>query len=109
VADRPTNARCPSCKRLFKRSHAANSRYWAILHLIAERVKPEGQTFSAETWHTWAKSKFLGCDEVKLPSGRTLIIPRSSADLDVAEFSDLMTKLEVWANDQGVYMEDIAA
>jgi hypothetical protein len=61
---------------------------------------------SAETWHLWARSKWLGCDDFKLPSGKTLTIPRSTAGLDVAEFSDYMTAVEAWANEHDVYLED---
>jgi NinB protein. len=90
-----------------KRSTEANRRYWMLLHLMAEKLKPGGQEFSAEVWHTWAKSKFLGCDDVKLPTGKVLSIPRSSADLDTAEFSEFMTQIEVFANERDVWLEDI--
>lgn len=80
-----------------------------LLHLMSEKIKPNGELFSVETWHTWAKSRFLGCDEVKMPNSKTLLIPKSSADLDTAEFSDFMTAVEAFANERGVWLEDIAA
>jgi hypothetical protein len=80
-----------------------------LLHEISEHIKPGGQTYGAETWHCWAKSKWLGVDEFKLPSGRTLLIPKSSADLDTDEFSDYMTKLEAWAAEHDVFLADLAA
>lgn len=92
-----------------KRSTEANRRYWLLLHAMADKLKPNGQTFSADVWHTWAKSKYLGCDDVTLPNGKVLAIPRSSADLDVAEFNEFMTALEAFANERGVWLEDIAA
>lgn len=92
-----------------KRSTEANRRYWLLLHAMADKMKPNGQSFSADVWHTWAKSKFLGCDDVRLPNGAVLAIPKSSADLDVAEFSTFMTALEAFANERGVWLEDIAA
>jgi len=33
-------------------------------------------------------------------------IVRSSADLDVDAFSDYMTKVEAWAAERGVFLED---
>lgn len=100
--------RCPACKRKYRRSHPQNSRYWAILHAMSDRIKPQGQTYSADTWHLWAKSRFLGCDDVKLPSGKVLSIARSTADLDVAEFSNYMEQVEAFANERGCFLEDEA-
>ena len=101
--------RCPVCKRLERRSTQANARYWLLLHEIAENVKPAGQAYSAETWHTFFKSKYLGCEEVKLPNGKVFQIPRSSADLDTAEFADFQTQVEAWAAERDVYLQDLAA
>ncbi len=69
-------------------------------------MKPNGETFSADTFHLWAKSKFLGAVEHKLPGGKTLLVQNSTADLDTAEFNDYMTKVEAFANENGVYLED---
>lgn len=101
--------RCPTCKRRHKRSTEANRRYWLLLHLIAENVRPEKQAYSAEVWHTYFKSRFLGCVEVKLPNGKTMPIPNSSADLDVGEFNDYMTKVEAWAGERDVWLADMEA
>ena len=98
--------RCPTCHRRIKRSTQANRLYWLLPHEIAESVKPGAQAYGAEVWHTWAKSRFLGCDDVKLPSGKVLSIPRSSADLDAAEFADYVGKVEAWAAERGVYLAD---
>jgi hypothetical protein len=101
--------RCPTCKRRITRSSAANRRYWALLHLLSERLKPRGQQFSAETFHLWAKSKWLGCQDFILPNGKTLVIPNNSSDLDTPEFNDYMTAVEAWANERGIYLEDSEA
>jgi hypothetical protein len=78
-----------------------------LLHRIAERLKPNGQAYSADTWHVYCKSKWLGCDDVTLPNKKTLAIPRSSAALDVAEFADYMGQVEAWAADKGVYLDEL--
>jgi hypothetical protein len=80
-----------------------------LLHLIAENVKPDGKAYNAEQWHLYAKSRWLGCDDVKMPNGKVLTIPKSSAELSVAEFNDYMTQLEAWAGERDVYLEDLAA
>ncbi len=99
--------RCPTCKRKYKRSSEANRRYWALMHQLSEQLRPNGQTYSADSFHLWAKSKFLGCEDHLLPSGKTTTIVMSTAHLDTAEFSDYMTKVEAWANERGVFLEDM--
>lgn len=105
---RPEVTRCPTCHRKRTRSNPANARYWLLLHLISEKVKPsKDKGYSAEIWHEWAKSRFLGMDDVELPNGKTLHKVRSTAGLDGAEFADYVMKLEAWAAERGVYLEDL--
>ena len=73
---------------------------------MAEVIKPAGATYSAEQWHLYCRSRFLGADDVTLPNGKTLTIPHSTANLDVAEFGDYMTKVEALANERGAFLED---
>ena len=63
-------------------------------------------TDSAGTWHVYYKSRFLGCNDYTLPSGKVLPIPRSSSELDVAEFSAYMDQVEADLNQRGVFLED---
>lgn len=98
--------RCPTCRRRRTRSSEANRRYWALLHELSEKLKPNGQQFSADQWHLYAKSRFLGADDFPLPNGKTVTIPKSTAALDVAEFNDFMTQVEAFANEKGVFLED---
>lgn len=99
--------RCPQCRRKIKRSSDQNRRYWALIHLLAEKLRPNGQQFSAESFHLWAKSKYLGCTEHKLPNGKTLLVPNSTAELDVAEFSEYLDRVEAFAAERDVYLEDM--
>lgn len=99
--------RCPTCKRRTKRSSEANRRYWALLHLLSEKLKPDGATFTAEQFHLYYKSRFLGAHDVNLPNGKTILVVESSADLDTGAFSDYMTQVEADANERGVFLEDL--
>lgn len=99
--------RCPTCHRRLKRSSEANRRYWLIMHTISDKLRPQNVQHSPEVWHTYFKSRFLGCDEVVMPNKKTLLLPRSSADLDVAEFADYMTQVEQWAAEHDVYLADM--
>ncbi len=101
--------RCPTCRRKYKRGSEANRLYWALLHRMSERLHPHGQTFSADTLHLWAKSRWLGCVDSTLPNGKTLSIPKSTADLDATEFAAYFDQLQAWANEQGVFLEDMEA
>lgn len=98
--------RCPTCKRPHKRSTQANAFYWALLHEIAEKVRPGGNAYSADQWHAYAKSRWLGCDDVSLPNGKVLTIPKSSAALDITEFNEYVAKVEAWAAERDVFLAD---
>lgn len=108
MADRSIK-RCPSCGRRERRSSQANALYWVLLHRIAEKLRHEGQQYSAEQYHWWARSKFLGCDDMTLPDGQVLTIPKSTAQLDVAEFSEYFERLQAWAAENDVYLDELPA
>lgn len=97
--------KCPKCGREEKRSSEANRRYWKILGLLSEKLPVQGNQFSSEAWHVWFKFKFLGAADIKLPNGKALTQPKSTANLDKGEFNEYMTQVEVWANEHEVYLE----
>lgn len=97
--------RCPTCGRREKRSTDANRRLWLLYHAMAA-VPVHGERYSADQFHAYYRSRFLGCDDLKLPNGKVLTIPRSTRDLDVSEFSDYMTQVEADANARGVFLDE---
>lgn len=101
--------RCPTCKRKIRRTNEANRRYWLLLHVIADKVKPEGQQYSPETWHTYFKLKLLGGDDVKLPNGKVIVVTKSSAELDTSEFHAYAEQVELWAGERGAYLDELPA
>ncbi len=102
--------RCKTCGRVKKRSNEANRRLWLIYHLMSDKLRPQGQQFSAESFHLHCKMKFLGCDDIRLPNGKVFSQPRSTADLDKEEFNAYMTRVEELAMEHGVYLdEEVAA
>lgn len=72
-----------------------------LLNEISEQIKPQGKAYSSETWAEYFKERFLGCDEVVLPNGKTRNIPRSSTSLDVEDMSTYITRIEVWFVEHG--------
>lgn len=99
--------RCHVCGQRRRRSNPQNGFYWALLHLLSEQLRPNGEAYSAEQFHTYYKSRFLGCDDVTLPNGKTLVIPRSSADLDVTAFGEYFDKVQADAAERGVYLDSM--
>ena len=101
--------RCPTCGRKQKRSSEANRYYWLLLHALAEKLKPAGEHYSSETWHSYFKLKLIGGDDIKLPNGKVIVMPKSSAELDKVEFQDYVTQVEVFANERGVFLDELPA
>lgn len=66
-----------------------------------------GQHYSAEAFHKYYASRFLGCTDFALPNGEVLTIPRSTADLDVAEFGDYFDRVQADCAERGVYLADM--
>lgn len=97
---------CPTCGRDRTRSSEANRRYWALVHLIAENLKPKGVEYSPDTWHIYLVGKFLGKIDVQLPNGRTVTQPVSTSKLSTSEFNDYMHAVEAWAAEHGVYLSE---
>jgi hypothetical protein len=98
--------RCPACGRRETRSSEANRRYWQLVCRVSEGYTPDGRTFSPEVWHEQFKRHWLGKRDFTLPSGETISITRSTADLSTDEFSDFMTAVEAWANSRNVYLDE---
>jgi len=97
--------KCPTCGRNQTRSTEQNKRYWKILSLLA-LIEIKGIRYDSESWHEYFKFKFLGADDIKLPNGKVLVRVKSTTNLDVGEFAEYMTQVEVWCNDHNVYLEE---
>jgi hypothetical protein len=98
--------RCPVCGRPPKRSSEANRRYWALINAIAANLDVQGIYYSADSWHLYMKQRYLGADDVTLPNGKTIIQPKSTADLETAEFCDYMQQVEIWGHEHGIYLDE---
>jgi hypothetical protein len=101
------SSRCPTCHRRYTRSSEQNRRYWALLFVMAERLSWHGTHYSADQWHHYCKARFLGCEDMALPGGRTLTLPHSTADLDTAAFNEYMERVEAFAAERDCYLADM--
>ncbi len=79
-----------------------NSRYWAILKDISYQVQVEGRNYTTDVWHEYFRTKFLGKDTF-LVDGSPVLVTKSSRKLNVMDFGDYMTQVEVWAVEHGVH------
>jgi len=95
-----------------KRGNPQNNRYWLLIHAMADGLRPKDENnnpvqYSAKAWHLYCRTRWLGCDDVTMPNGKTESVPRSSAELDKQEFSDYMTAVEAWACEHGIFLADM--
>jgi len=96
--------KCPTCGRKRTRSSEQNKRYWAIISLLADK-EVSGTKYNIAAWHTYFKMKFLGAEEITLPNGKEMI-HANSTKLNVTEFNEYMTQVEIWANDHNIYLDE---
>lgn len=66
----------------------------------------DGQQHSAMWWKVMSKSEWLGFTEFRKPDGNVIQVLRSTADLDVSELNDFMTKVEAYCSKRGVHLDD---
>ena len=103
---RATDNRCPTCHRRHKRTHPQNARLWKLYTALSDKLRPGGQVYSPTQYHLYYKQKFIGATDYPMPNGEVLTIPNSSAELDVAQFSEYMEQVEADAAERGVYLDE---
>jgi hypothetical protein len=90
--------KCPTCGRRKRRSSQANRRYWALVGKLTTIVYQ---------WHEFFKDLYIEPEVIKLPDGRRKVCDPHSSELDVPDFNDYMTKVEAWAAERGVQLDDL--
>lgn len=100
-------SKCPTCGQRKKRTLPQNSRLHSLFMLMQDTCKDKnGEQHSAMWWKTLSKAEWLGFSEFRKPDGSVIQVLRSTADLDVAELNEFMTKVESYCAKQGVYLDD---
>ena len=75
-----------------------NARLWGFLYkYLAQQAWVDGRQYSDKVWHEFLCEKFAGNIDFKLPDGTVKTRRKSTADMDVKEFSDYMQQVEVYA------------
>jgi hypothetical protein len=91
------------------RTTAQNALYWAVLHEIADQIKP-GSEYSAEIWHSYFKTLFLNGRVIELPNGNVIEQEPTTTGMTTAAFSDYVERVIAWATEKGlVWTDDLRA
>ena len=90
-----------------KRSLEQNRLYWAILSDISEQVVP-GKSYEPSVWHEYLRALFLPERVMELPDGSIKMLEPSTAELNLAAFSEYVEKVIKWALQHNVKLSEEA-
>jgi hypothetical protein len=90
-----------------KRSLEQNRYYWAILTDISEQVVP-GKAYEPSVWHEYLRALFLSERVMELPDGSIKMLEPSTAELNLADFSQYVEKVIQWALQHDVKLSEEA-
>lgn len=79
-----------------RRGLSQNSLLWLWLNYIAENVPVSDKKHSTDVWHEYFKNYFCPVKLMAMPAGDDLQM-KSTALLDVGEFSHYLNRIEQWA------------
>lgn len=100
-------AKCKCCGQEPRRSLPQNNRLHLLFTEIAANVMAkDGLYHPALWWKVMCKHQWLGYDEFKLPNGETVYSMRSTADLHVDELNKFMERVERFAAEKNVWLQD---
>jgi hypothetical protein len=80
-----------------KRSTDQNRRYWALVTTIARQAKIDGRQFGKDAWHEHLARRFGVCREMTLPDGASIMVRKSTADMDMQTFAAYLSRIEAYA------------
>jgi hypothetical protein len=84
------------------RSLKANAYLWGVVY----RTIAEWCGHTDDELHEIFKSKFLPRRELLLPTGEEIPLSGTTAALDTDAFSEYVSKVKLWAAEQGVHVPD---
>ena len=97
---------CPTCGNVPRRSLPQNNRLHLLFQAISEKVKgADGLLHHAMWWKIVIKDRWLGYNEV-VSNGKTIYSLRGTADLTVEELNNFMDRVERYAAEHEVYLQD---
>jgi hypothetical protein len=93
-----------------QRTVAQNRLLHAILRDVAEQVEVDGKRFSADAWKEELRRRFIGTEEIELPSGERIERGISTTTLTVGQMTEVIDRFSAWlASEFGYLPEEMAA
>lgn len=93
-----------------QRSVAQNKLLHAILRDVADNLVVNGQRFSQEAWKELFRRRFIGTEEVLLPSGERIERGISTTTLDRGQMTEAIDQFFAWlASEHGYLSQELAA
>jgi hypothetical protein len=81
-----------------KRNGEQNARLWGYIYAtIADQAWVDGRRYSKDTWHEYFARKHCPKTEFVLPGGEIISRRKSTAEMNVGEFSEYMNAIEAEA------------
>jgi hypothetical protein len=80
------------------RSNPQNGYYWGVIvPMVMDAINSYGNEFDKDETHEFLKSKF-NLVEVEVKDGGYLLVPRSTGELDTAEFSSYCEQIRQFSS-----------
>lgn len=99
--------RCPTCGSVPKRSLPQNNRLHLLFQAISEKVLAADKLLHhPQWWKVVMKDRWLGYNETPRSDGTIIYSLRGTADLSVEELNAFMEKVEHFAAERGIYLQD---
>jgi hypothetical protein len=100
-------AKCKECGQEPKRSLPQNNRLHLLFTEIAANVPAaDGLYHNHHWWKVMFKDRWLGYNEYRTSSGKVITELKSTADCNVPELNDFMARVERWAAEHDIWLQD---
>ncbi|MDZ4344449.1 MAG: recombination protein NinB [Candidatus Binatia bacterium] len=92
-----------------QRTLAQNKLLHALLRDVADQVEVRGRRFSAAAWKEEFRQRFIGTEEIDLPSGERIERGISTTTLNVGQMAEAITMFQAWLASEFGYLAEEAA
>ena len=100
-------AKCKECGQEPRRSLPQNNRLHLLFTEIAANVQAaDGLYHNHHWWKVMFKDRWLGYDEYRKSDGAVITVLKSTADCNMAELNDFMARVERWAAEHEIWLQD---
>jgi hypothetical protein len=91
-----------------QRTLAQNKLLHAMLRDLADNLTVNGRRFSQEAWKELFRQRFIGTEEIELPTGERIERGISTTTLNMAQMAEALTQFQAWlASEHGYLAEEM--